>query len=291
MKIACVQINSGDDMNANIARAGELVAEAAAQGAQLIALPENVFLMEAPGHKGLRTLYTEQEHPAIKAAARMAVEHHCWMLVGSVAVTSAESRVQSAERESSSALSTQHSARTYNRALLFNPEGNITARYDKIHLFDVELPNGETYAESARMLHGGNAVLADVAGAKLGMTICYDVRFPHLHRALAKAGAQILAVPAAFTQTTGEAHWHVLLRARAIETGCFVIAPAQTGTHPGDRKTFGHALIVDPWGEVLADAGTEEGVIVADIDLDLVKQVRARIPALSHDRLFTMNDN
>ena len=268
MKIACVQINSGGDIAANTVRAAELVGDAAAQGAQLVALPENVFLMEAPGQKGKRVLYTEQEHPSVKAVARMAQDHTCWILVGSVAVKIDES------------------GKTVNRALLFSPQGEITARYDKVHLFDVELPGGEIYAESAKMLPGHQAVVAQIPGAKLGLTICYDVRFPHLHRALAKAGADILAVPAAFTAVTGEAHWHILLRARAIETGCFVIAPAQTGTHPGDRKTYGHALIIDPWGKVLADAGTGEGVIVADLDLDMVKQVRARIPALQHDRPF-----
>jgi len=270
MKIACIQINSGADINANIARTRELVAEAAARGAELVALPENVFLMEPPGLGAKRVLYSESEHPGVAAAARMAVEHQCWLLVGSVAIK------------------IDDSGKTMNRSILVNPEGKITARYDKIHLFDVQLPNGETYAESAKMLHGDKAVLADIAGAKLGMTICYDVRFPHLYRTLAKARAQILSVPSAFTAVTGEAHWHVLLRARAIETGCFVIAPAQTGTHPGDRKTYGHALIVSPWGKILADGGTEEGVIVADIDLDEVREARARIPALKHDREFTL---
>ena len=255
-------------MAANIARAQELVAQACAQGAQLVALPENVFLMEPPGNKAKRVLYTESEHPGTLASSRMAVANKCWLLVGSAAVT------------------IDDSGKTVNRSLLFNPQGEIVARYDKIHLFDVELPNGETYAESAKMLHGDKGVLANLPGAKLGMTICYDVRFAHLYRALAKAGADILAVPAAFTQVTGEAHWHVLLRARAIETGCFVIAPAQTGTHPGDRKTFGHSLIIDPWGNVLADGGTAEGVVMADLDLAQVQQVRSRIPALKHDRPF-----
>ncbi|NBX04202.1 MAG: carbon-nitrogen hydrolase family protein, partial [Alphaproteobacteria bacterium] len=155
------------------------------------------------------------------------------------------------------------------------------------HLFDVTLPNGEVYAESARFEAGEKMVVADTPAGRLGMTICYDVRFPHLYRQLAKAGAQILAVPAAFTQTTGEAHWEVLLRSRAIENGCYVIAPAQTGTHPGGRKTFGHALIIDPWGKVLADAGEGEGVIVADIDLAEVARVRASLPSLQHDRGFS----
>jgi len=272
MKIACIQINSGADMNANIARARTLAADAAAQGAEFVAMPENVFLMEAPGQKDKRVFYSEQEHPGVVASMRMAQDYQCWLLVGSVAVK------------------IDDSGKTVNRSLLMNSKGEIVARYDKIHLFDVELPNGETYAESARFLSGKQLRVADVPGAKLGMTICYDVRFAYLYRALAKAGADILAVPAAFTQTTGEAHWHILLRARAIETGCFVIAPAQTGTHPGMRKTFGHALIIDPWGKILADAGTEEGVIIADIDIAQVAQVRARIPALQHDREFELSN-
>lgn len=268
MKIACVQINSGADIAANIAIVQRRVAEAVALGAQLVALPENVFFMQAPGEGGVRVLYAESEHPGIIAAAAMAKHYACWMLVGSAAVK------------------IDDSGKAVNRSLLLNPQGHITARYDKIHLFDVTLAGGESYAESSRFLPGKHVVRTEVEGVGLGMTVCYDVRFPHLYRFLAKAGAHILAVPAAFTQTTGEAHWHVLLRARAIENGCYVIAPAQTGTHPGGRKTYGHALIVDPWGRVLADAGTEEGIILADLDPKLVEQVRAQLPSLTHDREF-----
>lgn len=270
MKIACVQINGGGDMAANISKAQTLVQEAASRGARLVALPENVFFMEEPSRGVHRTLYTPAEHPGVKAAAEMAKTHRCWLLVGSLAVKIDES------------------GKTVNRSLLYNPNGELVSQYDKVHLFDVALPNGETYAESAKMLPGREAVLADVEGVKLGLTICYDLRFPHLYRALAQAGADIIAVPAAFTQVTGEAHWHVLLRARAIETGCFIIAPAQTGMHPGNRRTYGHALIIDPWGNVLADAGTDEGVITADIDLSMVASTRAKIPSLSHDREFTL---
>jgi predicted amidohydrolase len=253
--------------------------------------------------------YTTKNHPGVAAARRAARKHKIWLLLGSVAVMSDECTVQSAEKKSNSQLGTRHSVRTYNRSLLFNPKGEIAASYDKLHLFDVEVGDGQVYRESAKIIPGGKAVVARLVGsgrrpaarqklsprvadhrppATLGLTICYDVRFPALYRALAKAGADILAVPAAFTQVTGEAHWHVLLRARAIENGCFVIAPAQCGAHPGKRRTFGHSLIIDPWGRVLADAGTKEGIICADLDMGMVQKTRAAIPSLMHDRKFTL---
>lgn len=290
MKVACVQTNSGNDVAANIARVDALVGEAVREGAELVALPENAFLMEESGAR--RTLYKQQDHPAVLASSLMARSAGIWLLVGSISIKSGQER------------------KALNRSLLFSPDGEVAAYYDKIHLFDVDVGDGQTYKESARIVPGEKAVVARVdierwreGGVEkkntpsphiptsphpplLGMTICYDVRFPHLYRTLAKEGAQILSVPAAFTQVTGEAHWHVLLRARAIENGCFVIAPAQTGLHPGGRRTYGHALIVDPWGKVLADAGTEEGVIAADLDLDLVQHTRARLPSLQHDREF-----
>lgn len=172
-----------------------------------------------------------------------------------------------------------------NRLLLIRPDGEVAARYDKIHLFDVDLPD-RTYRESQTFRGGDQAVVADLPWLKLGLSVCYDVRFPQLYRALAKAGAGMLAVPAAFTQITGQAHWHVLLRARAIETGCFVVAPAQVGVHPGGRRTFGHSLVVAPWGEVLADAGDTQGIVTATIDPARIAEARARIPALGHDREF-----
>lgn len=271
MKIACVQMNSSRDIEANCASLHRLIKEAAGKGAQLVATPENTFVMGEPDAGEQRVLYTQENHPGVAAAASMAREFQCWLLIGSVAVADA----------------ILDNGKTYNRSLLFNPQGQVTAAYDKIHLFDVALPNGEIYTESSRILAGNKAVVADMPWGKLGMSICYDVRFPHLYRTLAKAGAAMLAVPAAFTVPTGEAHWHVLLRARAIENGCFVIAPAQTGEHPGGRKTYGHALIVDPWGNVLADAGTGEGIIMADIDISQVSHTRGRLPSLGHDREFT----
>lgn len=258
---ACVQLNSGDNASQNVKLAEELVRDAAARGASFVALPENALFMQAPG-KGL--------HPSCEGSiarlGALAEKLGIWLLIGSVHVPSADGR-------------------SYNRSLLLNDKGVIVARYDKIHLFDVTLANGEVYAESDKISAGTEAVLAPTPWGKMGLTICYDVRFPQLHRLLAQAGAGIITVPAAFTYTTGSAHWHVLLRARAIETGCFVIAPAQCGTHPGNRKTFGHSLIISPWGEILAEGSENEpGVILATLDMDKVGEARTMIPALTHDK-------
>ncbi|MDX2113145.1 MAG: carbon-nitrogen hydrolase family protein [Alphaproteobacteria bacterium] len=282
LKIALIQMTSGADMAANIAALEQMVAHAARSGAQLVATPENTFLMEEP--KAERKLYTQDDHPGVLAAAKMAAEYRVWLLIGSVAVVPALSPCDDEKK-------------TCNRSILFSPDGAIAATYDKIHLFDVEVGDGQSYRESAKMLAGEKAVVARVndggrmtddkqknAAAVLGMTICYDLRFPYLYRQLAHAGATILCVPSAFTQITGEAHWHVLLRARAIEHGCFVVAPAQTGTHPGGRNTYGHSLVVDPWGRVLADGGTEPGVVLAEIDFAEVEKVRKKLPSLMHDR-------
>ncbi|MEK6746704.1 MAG: carbon-nitrogen hydrolase family protein [Pseudomonadota bacterium] len=273
LKIACLQLTSSADLLENIVKVRGMVERATAMGAGLVATPENTFLIEESGKD--RVFYKQHEHPAVKASAEMARKNNIWLLIGSVAILSTQH----------SALKT-HSPLTYNRSLLFNPEGEIMSHYDKIHLFDVEVGDGQVYRESSKIIAGDKAVIAPTPWAKLGMTICYDVRFPQLYRALAKAGAGIIAVPAAFTQVTGEAHWHVLLRARAIETGCFIIAPAQTGTHAGGRKTYGHSLVVDPWGKIIADGGTEEGIISADIDLSEVAKMRGKLPNLQHDREF-----
>ncbi len=267
MKLALLQLNSGSDMAANIATFEKLVAQATEQGAELIATPENTFLMEAAGVA--RGHYSQDTHLGVSAAQALAKQYGVWLLVGSVAITP-----NSDEKKS------------YNRSLLINPQGGISASYDKIHLFDVDVVGDRSYRESEKILAGDKAVVAPCAEATLGLSICYDVRFPQLYRSLAKAGANILAVPAAFTQITGEAHWHVLLRARAIENGCFVIAPAQTGTHTDGRKTYGHSLVIDPWGRVLADGGTEVGIVTADIDCGEVEKVRTRLPSLEHDRPF-----
>jgi predicted amidohydrolase len=210
----------------------------------------------------------EAEHPGVPAFQALAAELKAWLLIGSLAV--------------------KLDAKTCaNRSFLFDPQGRIAARYDKIHMFDVDLANGETYRESATFRPGEQAVTADLPWGRVGLTVCYDLRFAYLYRALAQAGASFLTVPAAFTVPTGEAHWHVLLRARAIETGCYVFAPAQCGEHAEGRKTYGHSLIVAPWGEVLADGGEEVGIIYADVDPAKVTKARNMVPALRHDRPFT----
>jgi predicted amidohydrolase len=215
--------------------------------------------------------HAEPAHPALAHFRTLAEELGAWLLLGSLAITAGPGKIN-------------------NRSYLVAPEGAIAARYDKVHLFDVDLANGESYRESALIEPGAQAVLAATPWATLGLTVCYDLRFPQLYRSLAKAGAEVLTVPAAFTKTSGQAHWHVLLRARAIETGCFVLAPCQSGDHGGGRETYGHSLIVDPWGRVLADGGEQAGYITAEIDLAEVAKARAMIPALDHDRDFEAPD-
>ncbi len=271
LKIACLQTNNSDDMVANIATIEAMLREAVAGGSQFITLPENAFLM-AVGERFHAQVYTPEDHPALAAMLALAAELGVWILIGSLAT-----------RHSS--LATKYSNRSY----LLSPQG-IIAYYDKIHLFDVSVPNGESHQESVRFDAGDKAVLAETPWGKVGMTICYDLRFPHLYRRLAQAGADILTTPAAFTRFTGEkGGWHILNRARAMETGCFVIAPAQCGTHAGGRKTYGHSLIINPWGDILSEAGDEPCIITAEIDLAEVAATRQIMPSLSHDREFTLS--
>jgi len=266
-RAACVQLRSSDDVEENVRTTSRLIREARAKGAAFIATPENTTLMAPDGGAKLERSFPEDADPALPAFRALAEELGAWMLIGSLAIkTSAD--------------------KTANRSFLIDPKGRIAARYDKIHLFDTDPGAGESYRESNTVEGGSRAVLADLPWGKLGMTICYDLRFPQLYRTLAKKGAFMLSVPSAFTETTGKAHWHVLLRARAIENGAFVIAPAQGGMHANGRATYGHSLIVGPWGEILAEAGTEPGVIVADIDPAAVSVARGKIPALGHDRAF-----
>ena len=266
-KAACVQMNSAAEIAPNLESASAFIRAAAGEGAQLIMTPENTTLIEPNRARQLAKTPTEEAHPGVPHFSGLAKELGIWLLIGSMPVRADERRIA-------------------NRSFLFDPNGAIVARYDKIHMFDVDLPNGETYRESNGVKPGEQAVVASTPWGGLGLTICYDVRFAYLNRALAHAGATMLTVPAAFTVPTGQAHWHVLLRARAIETGCFVFAPAQTGEHAEGRLTYGHSLIVSPWGEVLADAGEKPGYIVADIDLDHIQKARAMVPALRHDREF-----
>ncbi|HTT97593.1 MAG TPA: carbon-nitrogen hydrolase family protein [Rhizomicrobium sp.] len=268
-RAACVQLRSSDDVAENIRVTSDLIREAKGKGAQLIATPENTTLMAPDGGAKLEKSFPEDRDPALPAFTTLAKELGVWLLIGSLAIKVSDTK-------------------TANRSFLVDPNGDIAARYDKIHMFDVDLPSGETYRESNTVAGGSCAVVADLPWGKAGLTICYDLRFPHLYRALAQKGAFLLTVPSAFTETTGKAHWHILLRARAIENGAFVVAPAQGGTHANGRQTYGHSLIVAPWGEILAEAGTDPGVIVADIDPAVVGDVRARVPSLRHDRRYDL---
>jgi len=266
-KAACVQVTAGRELRPNLETALRLGRDARRMGADFIAYPENVTMIEPVGADAIRKALPEAEHPGIPAFRALARETGAWILAGSLSIRLSE-------------------AKYANRSLLFDPAGNVAARYDKLHLFDVDLPGGERHRESERIVPGDRAVTAATPWGVLGLTICYDIRFPQLYRALAKAGATMFTVPAAFTEQTGRAHWHILMRARAIECGAFVIAAAQCGTHAQGRRTYGHSLIVDPWGEVIADGGESEGVIVAEIDPAKAAEARRRIPALQHDRTF-----
>lgn len=243
-----------------------MIEEAAAASPSLIATPENTYFMRGSDAEAIPE-YTMETHPGLQSAGALAKRHGVPILIGSVMVSASEGKY-------------------YNRSVLIDASGEITAYYDKIHLFDTKVGDGPAYQESARVQGGAAACFAGLRDTRLGMTVCYDLRFPYLYRDLAQRGAEIIAVPAAFTVPTGEAHWHVLLRARAIENGCFIIAPAQCGTHPDGRKTYGHTLIVGPWGNVLAEGEDKPGIIVAEIDLDEVSAVRRKLPSLSHTRAY-----
>jgi predicted amidohydrolase len=271
-RAACVQLRTGLDVAENVAAASALIRDASAGGATFIATPEVTTLFEAVSDRLFAKVCTEEEDPSLVAFSSLARELAVWLLIGSMPVRVAERQCA-------------------NRSFLIDPSGAVRACYDKVHMFDVDLPNGETYRESRNYRRGERAVVTQLPWGKLGLSICYDLRFAHLYRLLAKAGAMFLTVPAAFTHTTGMAHWHVLLRARAIETGCFVIAPAQGGRHENGRQTFGHSLIVDPWGSILAEGGQDPGVIFADIDPGKVAEARGRIPSLQHDRPFNLSES
>ena len=268
VKIACVQVNADDNLPRNVEAACDMVREAARAGAELIGLPENVALMAASEEQRLDNAKRPAEHPALKAFAAPAKETGTWLQAGSMAALRAYGTLA-------------------NNAFLFDPQGRTAADYEKIHMFDVDLPDGSRYRESSMFHPGDKAVLAQTPWGLLGMTVCYDLRFPQLYRDLAQAGATMLTVPSAFTKVTGDAHWEVLLRARAIECGAFVFAPCQTGNHPGGRRTCGHSLIIDPWGVVLADGGTETGFVMAECDMAEVERVRGILPSLEHDRRYS----
>ena len=271
-----VQLSVGDDPTANLPETRALIADAAGQGASLITTPECTNLISSDRDWRDQVIRTETDDPTLKALRAQAADLGVWLVIGSLALKSDDPA----------------EPRLINRSFLIAPDGAIAARYDKIHMFDVTISDTESYAESKAYRPGARAVLAE-GPAPIGMSVCYDIRFPQLYRALAQAGAQILTVPAAFNDTTGAAHWQVLLRARAIETGCFVLAPAQCGLHAADhaskprpRRSFGHSLAVSPWGEVLVDAGEQPGVAIVSLDLNNVDKARSRIPAIHSDQPF-----
>ncbi len=268
IKAACVQLNGGIDVAKNIAAVDRLVRDAAAAGAVYVQTPEMTNVIQRDRAALGATIGPEAHDPLLAAAASLALELEIYLHIGSVALDTGEGRFA-------------------NRAYIFSPQGTVVARYDKIHLYDVDLPDGESWRESATYMPGEMAVTADIGEIRLGVTICYDIRFPALYRALSHAGADVLGAPAAFTRQTGEAHWHVMQRARAIENGAYVISAAQAGRHEDGRETYGHSLIVSPWGEVIAEAdGTGEAMIIAEIDPARSADARARIPTLKNERRF-----
>lgn len=275
LPVALIQTRTPATAAAGLAHVAPLVREAAAGGARLILTPEGTNLLEQRRDRRPAALSAEADDPAVLGLRRLADELDVWLLIGSAIVLS----------------EIDCETRAANRSLLVDPSGSIVARYDKLHVFDVDLPNGETYRESASVRPGDGAAAAHTPWGGLGLTVCYDVRFPQLFRALARAGADLIAVPAAFTVPTGEAHWEVLLRARAIETGAFILAPAQGGTHEDGRRTWGRSMVVDPWGAVIARADHDAPCVLhANLDMGAVARARQAVPALSHDREFALPD-
>lgn len=267
LRVACLQTNSGNDYTANLATLSAMAREAVAGGARFLFSGEYALMMDGSGRTMRERAQDAAGEPAVSALAALSRELGIWHLAGSLTLASDDGRL-------------------FNRSILLSDRGEVVASYDKIHMFDATLPSGTVIRESSAYRPGERAVLAGTPWGRLGMTVCYDLRFPQLYRALARGGATMLAVPSSFQRETGKAHWHVLLRARAIENAAFVIAPALCGDHPGKRSTYGHSLVIDPWGKVLADGGEAPGVVYADIDLAQVEKVRGMLPALMHDRPF-----
>jgi predicted amidohydrolase len=264
-----IQMRSGLEPAANLDAAVALIREAKAGGADYVQTPEMTNVMDVRRERMLATIVAEEKDASLARFRELARQLRIYLHIGSLAVKVSPERAA-------------------NRSFLIDRDGEIAARYDKIHMFDVDLANGESYRESRSFRPGELAIVADLPWGRLGLTICYDLRFPALYRALAEAGASFIAIPAAFTRQTGEAHWHVLIRSRAIENGCFVLAAAQGGLHENKRETFGHSLIVDPWGRILAEGGTEPGIIIATIDPAEIVAARSRIPSLQHGRRFEL---
>ena len=273
MKIAAIQMTTARDPAVNLPLMEDRIRKAASAGARFIGLPETCTFMEK-GAKAMRARLVGEAHSLeLQHLRGLAKDLSFDLLIGSMV------------------LADENSDKAVNRSLLIDAGGDIVGRYDKIHMFDVTLENGETHKESANYQAGSAAVIAPLDGFQLGMSICYDVRFPTLYRRLAQAGADIICVPSAFTRPTGEAHWHILLRARAIETGCYVMAPAQVGAHENGRQTYGHSLIVDPWGKIIAQASAEDGFVLAHVDRAKIDAARRQIPSLGHGRSYTLPDS
>jgi deaminated glutathione amidase len=268
-KAGLIQMRSGLEPERNLSAALALIDEAKQAGADYVLTPEVTNILALKREHLFAKIVAEEDDPTLAAMRQAARKLGIYIHIGSIAIKASHDKA-------------------WNRSFLIDRKGDVIARYDKIHMFDVDLAGGESYRESNNYRPGELAVVADLPWGRLGMTICYDLRFPALYRALAEAGASFLAIPAAFTRQTGEAHWHVLQRARAIENGCFVLAAAQGGTHENGRDTFGHSLVVDPWGRIIAEGGTEPGVVIAEIDPAEVAKARGRVPSLNHGRRFEL---
>jgi predicted amidohydrolase len=268
-KIALIQMRSGLEPAANLTAVLAGVDEAKRGGADYVLTPEMTNVLENKRERLFTKIFSEEHDPTLATMREVAAKLSIYIHLGSLAIKASPDKAA-------------------NRSFLIDRKGDIAARYDKIHMFDVDLAGGESYRESSTYRPGEVAVVADLPWGRLGLTVCYDLRFPALYRALAEAGASFLAIPSAFTKQTGEAHWHVLMRARAIENGCYVFAAAQGGRHEHGRETFGHSLVVDPWGKIIAEGGTEPGVIFAEIDPAEVAAARGRVPSLSHGRRFEL---
>jgi predicted amidohydrolase len=268
-RAACLQMNSGSDLAANLDQLKRMVADAAGGGAQFVLSPEYCLLMDGSGRVMREGALPADGGSVLTELRALAAKLNIWLLLGSLTLKTDEERI-------------------VNRSYLISADGAVVASYDKIHMFDVTLPDGKVIRESSAYRPGEQAVIAATPWGKLGMTVCYDLRFPQLYRALAQQGAEFLSIPSSFQRQTGKVHWHTLLKARAIENAAYVLAPAMCGDHGGNRQTYGHALIVDPWGEVLADGGEEPGIIYADIDPARVAKIRGMMPSLQHDRPYSV---
>jgi predicted amidohydrolase len=266
-RVALLQMQTGNDLAANLETVKSMVREAARRGAQFVLTPEYTLMMDGSGRTMRERALDADGAPALPELTKLAKELSVWLLVGSLTLKTAGDRIA-------------------NRSYLIAADGSVVATYDKIHMFDVTLPDGKVIRESSAYCPGDRAVVTDTPWGKLGLTVCYDLRFPQLYRALAKAGARYITIPSSFQRATGKDHWHPLIQARAIENACFVFAPAMCGEHPGNRSTCGHALVVDPWGKILADGGDSPGIVYADVDPARVDRVRGMLPCLEHDVEF-----